>query len=188
MPWCPNCKEEYRDGFTVCIECGAELVDELALDSKETKRVMQGKTVRKIASRDNTYSFEMAELRKEPLEEVFLVNVSDTVQLAYITSMLKENGIEHRVIEEDIGQYMSFIFGRSFVGKSLFVAKEDYDEAALIVKSFKAEDNDVVDKELVRLSQSTSVSKGVIWKYLKFGALGILAALVLIILWLIGVV
>ncbi len=26
MPWCPNCKYEYQDGFTVCSDCGAELV------------------------------------------------------------------------------------------------------------------------------------------------------------------
>lgn len=28
MPWCPNCKTEYREGFTVCADCGSELVDE----------------------------------------------------------------------------------------------------------------------------------------------------------------
>ena len=28
MPWCPKCKSEYREGFTVCADCGSELVDE----------------------------------------------------------------------------------------------------------------------------------------------------------------
>ncbi len=29
MPWCPKCKNEYKDGFTVCADCGCELVDSL---------------------------------------------------------------------------------------------------------------------------------------------------------------
>lgn len=28
MPWCPRCKTEYREGFTVCADCGSELVEE----------------------------------------------------------------------------------------------------------------------------------------------------------------
>ena len=28
MPWCPKCKTEYREGFTVCADCGSELVAE----------------------------------------------------------------------------------------------------------------------------------------------------------------
>ena len=29
MPWCPKCKNEYQEGFTVCADCGTPLVDEL---------------------------------------------------------------------------------------------------------------------------------------------------------------
>ena len=27
--WCPKCKMEYREGITVCADCGTELVEEL---------------------------------------------------------------------------------------------------------------------------------------------------------------
>lgn len=33
MPWCPKCKNEYREGITVCADCGCELVEEEQLDS-----------------------------------------------------------------------------------------------------------------------------------------------------------
>ncbi len=36
MPWCPKCKNEYREGITRCSECDVDLVDELtAADNKE---------------------------------------------------------------------------------------------------------------------------------------------------------
>ncbi|MDO4285521.1 MAG: hypothetical protein Q4C60_09330 [Eubacteriales bacterium] len=31
--WCPNCKNEYREGITVCADCGAPLVEELQEES-----------------------------------------------------------------------------------------------------------------------------------------------------------
>lgn len=29
MPWCPNCKSEYQEGYTICSDCQVELVDNL---------------------------------------------------------------------------------------------------------------------------------------------------------------
>ena len=29
MPWCPKCKNEYREGIKVCADCGATLVEKL---------------------------------------------------------------------------------------------------------------------------------------------------------------
>lgn len=34
MPWCPKCKSEYREGFTVCADCGCGLVEEEQLDER----------------------------------------------------------------------------------------------------------------------------------------------------------
>ena len=35
MPWCPKCKNEYREGIKVCADCGTELVDSLSdMDDK----------------------------------------------------------------------------------------------------------------------------------------------------------
>ena len=32
MPWCPKCKSEYREGFTMCADCGNQLVEEEPID------------------------------------------------------------------------------------------------------------------------------------------------------------
>ena len=34
MPWCPVCKNEYRDGIKLCAECQVELVDHLEEDKE----------------------------------------------------------------------------------------------------------------------------------------------------------
>lgn len=35
MPWCPVCKNEYKEGYKVCADCGADLVDSLEDASEE---------------------------------------------------------------------------------------------------------------------------------------------------------
>lgn len=39
MPWCPNCKNEYKEGYTVCADCGATLVDHLEDDNREEESI-----------------------------------------------------------------------------------------------------------------------------------------------------
>ena len=34
MPWCPNCKNEYREGILKCADCGADLVETLKADKE----------------------------------------------------------------------------------------------------------------------------------------------------------
>ncbi len=35
MPWCPKCKVEYQEGYTVCSDCDVELVEELSKEEEE---------------------------------------------------------------------------------------------------------------------------------------------------------
>ncbi len=40
MAWCPNCKTEYKEGITVCSDCGTELVE--ALETEERCSILSG--------------------------------------------------------------------------------------------------------------------------------------------------
>lgn len=40
MPWCPKCKNEYREGIKVCADCGMELVE--ALEKREGSPLIFG--------------------------------------------------------------------------------------------------------------------------------------------------
>lgn len=45
MPWCPECKSEYIDGFTTCNTCGVPLVDNL----EETEEIVEFLVTKKEA-------------------------------------------------------------------------------------------------------------------------------------------
>ncbi len=119
MAWCPNCSGEYIDGVTTCYKCNVDLVDEpVEMPAEE------------IASERNKKPFE---------KEVFLVNVNSVVELAYITSMLENMNIHFRVIEKDIGQYLSIRHGKSYLGKSIYVEEGQLETAQEADDSFKAQ-------------------------------------------------
>lgn len=71
MPWCPNCKTEYREGITVCADCGATLVDELPKErdlsvvayiaKEETALAVKLVEFLKYSSIDAEYSFDEQE-------------------------------------------------------------------------------------------------------------------------------
>lgn len=139
MPWCPKCKTEYRDGFTHCNDCGAELVDETENRPEEEKdRHARIKKEQKIQT------------KIEYIEEALLVNVNNEVETAYITSMLEQEGIAYRMVDEDVGQYLSIVHGRSFLGKNIYVSAEDIDKANKIMDSYKTDvpmNNTDIDKK-----------------------------------------
>ncbi len=76
MPWCPKCNAEYQEGFTVCSDCGVELVENLEEEEilvpffqAEDKRIAD-----KLAS-FYQYSNMPASVTFDEENELYIVNI-----------------------------------------------------------------------------------------------------------------
>ena len=74
--WCPNCKNEYRAGITVCPDCNIELVEELSKESnddyvsilKTYDSDLKDRVVKYLASENIDVSVEEKETDEDTLE------------------------------------------------------------------------------------------------------------------------
>ena len=69
MPWCPKCRNEYREGFTVCADCGVELVDVLGEARAETVQMLNGPA----ADIEKVYEF----LKDNKIKGVYLEDLGE---------------------------------------------------------------------------------------------------------------
>lgn len=65
MPWCPQCKSEYREGFKICSDCNIELVDSLAVRKLS---LLVSFTDKQTAEKFNSY-LTYSKIYSEMLEE-----------------------------------------------------------------------------------------------------------------------
>ncbi len=47
--WCPKCRYEYREGITVCPDCGTPLVESLEEYDREQTRIVAEKEAAELA-------------------------------------------------------------------------------------------------------------------------------------------
>lgn len=73
MAWCPNCKNEYRAGITVCPDCNVELLEELKEEQAEEYVLLFQTDDEAMKSKVTAYlahcGIHMKEEISEPLEE-----------------------------------------------------------------------------------------------------------------------
>ena len=76
MAWCPKCKNEYREGFTVCADCGVQLVE--SLDDGDMVPLIFGKNERLVRLKEFLeYSgITKVEMKYDEAEGVYEVFVS----------------------------------------------------------------------------------------------------------------
>ena len=82
MPWCPTCRSEYREGFTQCADCGADLVDELPPEAE--KAVPSSFVCRDVAGGADPFADEKYSDDEQPVFLVGLQEEAETLRLCEV--------------------------------------------------------------------------------------------------------
>ncbi|MDL2237085.1 hypothetical protein LJC56_04545 [Christensenellaceae bacterium OttesenSCG-928-K19] len=116
MPYCPNCKDEYREGYTICVECGVQLVD--ILPDKWEERQQQLKTKGSAARR------------------IFLTIAVDEEQCTGMVSALQKNGVTVYIDGMEAGDYLNTHGAFSSYGGDLYVDRDDYEKGLAVLTQY----------------------------------------------------
>lgn len=109
MPWCPQCKTEYRPGVTHCADCGCPLVEQLP----QEEICFSG-------------------------EPVLLTEVTHDAEAVLITQLLEDNGIpvlRHGCNEAD---HLSMLYtGATLCGQKLYVSADQLSRAKELIQVYQ---------------------------------------------------
>ncbi len=112
MPWCPQCRAEYREGFKTCSDCDTDLVDKLE----------------EIEKNDDTDA--------EYDQETHLTSVSNRIEAEIIETLLNSNGVPVRKKSRGAGGFLDIYMGAiSNFGIDLYVPSKLLEEAKEIIAS-----------------------------------------------------
>ncbi len=139
MPWCPKCKNEYREGITVCADCGTPLVDDIV--EEEVLAEVFATPKEEIASR-------FVEFLK--YSEIQSGTITTGEEGEYIVS----------VKESDLKQAKKLFKGFAIAESENAVKRElEKMEAANQVPTLE-EGEELTEEELAQLAESTEFSDG----------------------------
>ena len=110
MPWCPECKAEYREGFTRCSDCKADLVEKLDPAKPEEKD-------------------------KKREEWAFLATIEDDREIDIIESLLRSYGIPLLRKYRWAGGFLKVVMGVSTYGVDLYVPASQVELGRALLES-----------------------------------------------------
>ena len=121
--YCPRCGCEYRQGFTVCSDCGVDLVDELAEPGPATPTPADLEALQSIVGAD-------------PVEVLY---TGSELNAALVRGALVDAGIPAAVWSSGFGGYLGHASsGVALAGHRVMVHKEDEAEARQLIAAADA--------------------------------------------------
>ncbi len=111
--YCPNCKQEYRSGFTTCPDCKEQLVEQVPMD------------LNKI----------------EAMDPVKVISVATELDAQIIMNLLLNNKIPCFKKSKGMGGYLNLYMGYSVYGEDIYVDKADCSLAMEIIDSLSNNEN-----------------------------------------------
>lgn len=127
MPWCPECKIEYREGIDKCSDCGHDLVDEPEHDGPE---------------------------QDQKCREAFLTTAAGNIEADMIEAILKDNGIPVLRRYREAGGYLMVFMGGTIYDIDLYVPVKLLDKATDVLNTSRSASADVLFPDNVEQGDS----------------------------------
>jgi transcription initiation factor TFIIIB Brf1 subunit/transcription initiation factor TFIIB len=131
MPVCPNCKSEFREGVTVCADCGETLVENpVGAD---------------MPVNHQSPPHEPTEEETALMKPALLCSLADDVSSGILIATLKENGIPVLIKKPGTGEYLAIYMGMNVFGIDVYVPTGMLDSARGIINNLLLDDSDPED-------------------------------------------
>ena len=135
MPWCPQCRAEYRDGFFRCTDCGVPLIHHLPPQEKPEKV----KDISADPEGDYPESWARSTLKTPiPVENLVKIDEMGDEERSWLHDALDDHGIPYKVeiIPESYGNVFRL---KVRFKQSIYVEEQDRDVALRLVSEFNKE-------------------------------------------------
>jgi len=145
MPYCPECKDEFREKFTMCHNCFVPLVEKLPKTDCEDENNMDD-----YAEYSDILSYkEYLEFKKQQAADtpVLLCSANSHMEVIMLETLLKSNDIPVLVQWRNGGDALMVYMAMSSSGADLYVPSKLFDKAKEVLSTVQDSTTDTTDSE-----------------------------------------